>query len=284
MKTLTNAATSIPSHASALGRPIDPTFGSNRLALAGSIASGVVFGTLNLIAAEEVFASAFAAGMAVFLAWAIGRELDPDDNSAAAWAMLAAFGYLFLATPSLLFAAGTLLATRLIAGTVGIRLRTVDRIVLVGLGALLGSSLISVATIPALLAGIVINEQRSSRSIILATATGVAGALTYAIRVPEFDLINPSSIALASLGAVLLALLWTVPARRPLSPPDLGLGILDAWRISSARLGAALSLVLAYLLAGDVGIMQSIGITGAAIMGVATAKRRTGRKANDRKD
>ena len=226
-----------PAYASALGRPIDPRFPSNRLVMAGSVAAGIGIALFGLLVAEPLPSSAFAAGMAVFLAWAIGRELDPDYNASAAVAMVAAFGYSIFAAPSLLLAAGMLIATRLIVGTVGIRIKPIDRLVLLGLGGFLGSAVVSMAAIPALMAGIVINEQRSRVSLILALATGSAGALVFAIRQPEVAWAGPGALSLAAAAVVILSLLYISPATQLAASPDLGSGSLESWRISAARWG-----------------------------------------------
>lgn len=245
------------------------------------MSAGIAIAMYGLFAVEPLPSGAFATGIAVFLAWAIGRELDPDHNTAAAAGMVVAFGASFFAAPSLLLATGTLLATRLIAGTVGIQFRPIDKLALLGIGGCLGLTVVSVAAIPALMAGIVINEQWRRESFMLAFATGSAGALTLAFRQPEITWTNPGALALAATAVVLLSLSLILPATPPAASPDLGSGALSRWRISGARLGAAATVVVAFAAAGNAGIAQSIGIAGAAIIGTAIVKSQRGKRPHD---
>ena len=120
---------------SALGRPLDPSYRSNVVAIAVAALVGVVFAIYNLTASTPLESSWWTAAVAVFLSWAIAREIDPDRSAAATIAMpLAAIGAAF-AAPSLLFAFGVLIGTRLIVGTVGLDLRLVEVLALAAIAA-----------------------------------------------------------------------------------------------------------------------------------------------------
>ena len=90
---------------SAIARPVDPRFPTNRAIAALTLA--VIVGDLirRLVGGSEWLASTWAAGgigLSVFLAWALCREIDPDrDLSAFVAAGLALVGGLLWGTPGL---------------------------------------------------------------------------------------------------------------------------------------------------------------------------------------
>lgn len=75
------------------------------------------------------------AGLAVFLAWALARELDPDhDRSAFVGAGLVLVALPFLGLPQLLPLFWIIVAIRIVNRTVGLPARPLDSLALVGLG------------------------------------------------------------------------------------------------------------------------------------------------------
>ena len=110
-----------------LARPLDFSYPSNRLA-----AAGLVGGALLGWARRRGVRAALSAGADVFAAWAIARELDPDDAGSAALALA-------LAAPSALLPPGgaatggaLLQALRTLSGTTGLRPTDLDAFVLGG--------------------------------------------------------------------------------------------------------------------------------------------------------
>lgn len=71
---------------STLGRPVDPRFPTNKaiaiLALL-SFVGGAIWGWFEFGALGPAASRGAQAGLAVFLSWALGRELDPDHNISA---------------------------------------------------------------------------------------------------------------------------------------------------------------------------------------------------------
>jgi hypothetical protein len=273
MKMITTPTIATPFHVSAMGRPLDPHYPSNLLAIAGSVGTGIVFAIFNLFASEPLASSPFAAGMAVFLAWAIGREIDPDNNAAAALAMLVAAVYSVLAAPSVMLGAGMLITSRLASGTVGIYLKSIDRIVLIALGGLLGAGATTAAALPALIAAILIIQPRVIQTLFLAIGTATAGALVYSLRQPEVARTSLEPSSLVALAIIGLAVARILPAADPVSPTDIGGREIQGRRVTSARVAVAATIVLAFILAGNHGIEQSVGTGGAAILGVTLARR-----------
>jgi hypothetical protein len=121
---------------SSIGRPIDPRFPSNKAIMivcavalvGGAVWGGVQDGTLAGAAAQGLSAT-----LTVFLAWALGRELDPDVNrtafiavafAVAVWAMLGA--------SDLWITAATLGLTRIVNRTVGPPAKLTDSCIVAG--------------------------------------------------------------------------------------------------------------------------------------------------------
>lgn len=104
---------------SALPRPLDLSYASNRTALYGTLA----FGAVSLLLRRSGRQALGVSGVAM-LAWATGRELDPDDSwsAAAALGLAGAAGLLQTAgksAPALLPGMAALSATRMLSATVG---------------------------------------------------------------------------------------------------------------------------------------------------------------------
>ncbi|MEX2467210.1 MAG: hypothetical protein WD995_09880, partial [Gemmatimonadota bacterium] len=118
-----------------LGRPLDPSWPSNLavLLLMPLAALAVGFfgsGTPGLGGTPRAWAAALGAGV-VLGAWALGRELAPDDQRAAFVAMAFALAAL-LAVPgtSLLLLFTTLVMVRLVNRSVGLPARSLDGLAL----------------------------------------------------------------------------------------------------------------------------------------------------------
>jgi hypothetical protein len=127
------------SDVTALGRLPDPSYPTNRtisiLALVVAIAGMIV----RLLSGAVLFKSALwgiGAGFALFLTWALGREIDPDhDLSAFVGAGLVFIALLLFDSPSLLVVLWLLLLLRLVNRTVGLPAKPLDSLAVLGLGA-----------------------------------------------------------------------------------------------------------------------------------------------------
>jgi hypothetical protein len=120
-----------------IGRPLDFNYPTNR---AISILSAVVLVAttlLQLFAGKELFTAWFwgvGAGVTVFLAWALCRELDPDhDLSAFAAAGLAVVGLFVFGLANLGRLFWLLLAVRVVNRTTGLPATIVDSLAVIGL-------------------------------------------------------------------------------------------------------------------------------------------------------
>jgi hypothetical protein len=113
---------------------------SNRFVVAATVLAGA--GTLLwrwLTGADDIFAWSARMALAVFLAWAIGREIDPDDTGTAGIATFIVVPLTVLGTPSLASAAAVMLAFRIAVGTTGVSPHLTDGIVLTAGAAYLGA-------------------------------------------------------------------------------------------------------------------------------------------------
>ncbi len=120
-----------------IGRPLDPSYRTNLAvlvlmpvaALVAAVAAAIRGDGLGAIAAQ-----ALVGPTAAFGAWALARELAPDDNPAAFVSMALAFAAsLTVASPSLLLLFATLGMVRIVNRTVGPPARLTDSLVVLGL-------------------------------------------------------------------------------------------------------------------------------------------------------
>lgn len=124
----------------ALGRtPIDPSYRTNRaIAVLTTVVAiaGAILRLLKGTAPQESVLWGIGAGLAVFLTWALGRELDPDhDLSAFVGAGLVLIVLLLVGATSLLLILWLLLVLRLVNRTTGLPAKPLDSLGVLGLGA-----------------------------------------------------------------------------------------------------------------------------------------------------
>jgi hypothetical protein len=121
-----------------IGRPVDFNYPTNRAI--GILSAVVLIGTtlLQLFAGKDLFEAWFwgvGAGLTVFLAWALCRELDPDhDRSAFAAAGLAVIGLFVFGLANLGRLFWLLLAVRVVNRTTGLPATIADSLAVTGLG------------------------------------------------------------------------------------------------------------------------------------------------------
>ena len=120
-----------------IGRPLDRSFATNRAVSRLMPLAGIAAGAASALrggSGAQIAAAVLAGVIVVFGAWALARELAPDDNPAAFVSMALAFGTLLLVdSPSLLLLVATLLLVRIVNRSVGLAARTSDSILVVGL-------------------------------------------------------------------------------------------------------------------------------------------------------
>jgi hypothetical protein len=123
----------------ATGRPIDPTYPTNLAIVLLSVVVTVAGTIWQLVSGGALLESVLwgiGVSIALFLTWALGRELDPDhDLSAFVGVGLALISLLVLGTPSLLLFVWLLLALRIVNRSTGLPARPLDTLAVLGLGA-----------------------------------------------------------------------------------------------------------------------------------------------------
>ncbi|BAC89758.1 hypothetical protein [Gloeobacter violaceus] len=122
----------------AIGRPVDPSYPTNRtIALIAGI-TAVGGSVIQLFLGAPWLQSAlwgFTAGISVFLAWAIARELDPDrDLSAFVAAGLAIVGTGIWGLPNLGILLWLMLVVRVVNRTTGLSVKWSDSLAVLALG------------------------------------------------------------------------------------------------------------------------------------------------------
>jgi len=126
--------------ATGIGRKLDLDYPSNRYALVATLLAGL--GTLLWrwsTGADDIWAWSFRVAVGAFLAWAIGRELDPDDTGSAGLAAVVVVPLMVLGAPSLASSVAILLATRITVRTTGISPHLIDGMLLTVGAAYLGA-------------------------------------------------------------------------------------------------------------------------------------------------
>jgi hypothetical protein len=251
-----------------LGRSIDPRLQSHRVAIGGALTAGAAYAAIAA-ATDQALSDALIAAVVVFLAWANGRELDPDRPLVGVWAMPLVFAASIYDLPSALVSAVALIAIRVVAGTVGSAVTWVDIVALVLLGFLSGSE-------PVLwIVGLTL-------TIWVMTAPEVGplryvglGALAVGVGVGAW--LAESSIAEVTQDAYLLAAVGgavMMLAMRPstmISTTDAHTGPVDPTRVGLARKAAGTFIMWAAVMGGVAGFWMVSPIL-AALMSTAFAK------------
>lgn len=126
---------------SALGRPLDPGYTSNRgivLFSLVSLAGAVLVEALRGRPILSAIVFGFVAAVAVFFGWALARELDPDHDVSAFLAAVIAFAGVWVAyPPGLLVLLLILLLLRIVNRSTGMASRPIDSAVVALLAAFL---------------------------------------------------------------------------------------------------------------------------------------------------
>ena len=227
---------------SAMARGIDPRLASNRFALGGFAAALAVLGGVAFFT-DRTFLEAVFGAVAVFLGWAIGRELDPDTPRVAAFSLVLALAFAVFAAPSALVTGVALIGVRLVAGTVGAPVSVFDLIVLpvIGVLAALTPSLwiVGIAIAMWLLRAPEVGRLRTIATV--AFLAGAAGGLAFMYWEWSEGRLADVEIGFAAYGLAALAGLAMMLAARPVRvtvQTDCRSGPVDPVRIRFARMAA----------------------------------------------
>lgn len=241
----------------ALARTIDPRLRTHQFHMAVAVLGGLIVLAVEIErqgSAGEALRPAINAGVTVFLAWAIAREIDPDEARTANLAAVLAVGGRLVAGPGNLTALVVfLLAARIALRSTGLAPTMLDSFVFLPLVAFIAGQTVTGWIAALTLAYAIARDHRlpdpaGGRSLVAAfvvsaTASGgviATGAFGEGWAVPE-----AWSLALAAAG--LIAAL-ALPGYIPMSKADFTGEMLDFFRLRSSRwilMGGSLLAVLA---------------------------------------
>lgn len=258
-----------------IARPVETKYPTNMAILVLMMVAGLLAG-LVAFAHGVVFggsvARALSALMLVFASWALGRELAPDDNSAAFFGTaLAVIGWQWLPSPALLPLFTALALSRVVNRSTGLTARSSDSAIVTALviwtmvdlqNPLLGVSAAVAFVLDARLA----NPKPGQRlfAVLCLAAVGiqtwVIGTESLAVRFPLTPQYIAAAITLLSFLVVALRL------RTVTSLGDIGGEALDPARVRGGML-VVLLLVLASVLVGQGGLEKALPVL-AAMAGV----------------
>lgn len=136
-------------NSSGIGRPLDPNYPPNRAIIAVAILVGLVGGAVQLFIIGSGLLDSLVwsveAGGGVFLAWALSRELDPDNaKSAFVSAGLWILSLAVINAPGLLALLWFLWSLRILNRTSGLAAKPLDSILFLALGSWLAFQAIGV--------------------------------------------------------------------------------------------------------------------------------------------
>lgn len=251
-----------------LGRSLEPRLGQHRLAIAGAVAAGVVYAAIAAVSGRRL-SDALIAALAVFIAWAIGRELDPDRSRVGAWAMPIAFVAVIYDIPSALASAVVLIAVRVVAGTIGGRVTWIDVGALGLLGYVSGSHQILWIVGLTLAIWLLSAPEVGPLRYVALTAVVVGLGAGAWIAEPTSVEVTQDAYLLAALGGAVMMLAMKPSA--VISVTDARTGTVDADRIGLARKAAGAFLMWAAVMGGVAGFWM-ISPVLAALTATALAK------------
>lgn len=214
-------------------------------------------------------ADALIVGIAVFIAWAIGRELDPDRSEIAAWAMPLCFAAAVYDLPSAGASAVALIGIRLVSGTIGAAVTRLDVGVLALLGFAAGStSVLWIVGLTLAASLLIAPEVGSFKWVALAfLAAGFAGGM---VSSGALDVETSRDAYMLAAVAGVVALL----AMRPsvvTSRTDARTGSVDVGRVGLARKTAGVFVMWAAVMGGVAGFWMMSPVL-AALVATAVAR------------
>lgn len=234
-----------------IGRPVDPGHPWNRALLIALPLLALTSAVIALLKDGSPFAAAFAALLSGFAAWALTRELAPDDDAAAFVALALAFvGHVAFSADAVLLVFVALFLVRIVNRSTGLAARPFDTVTVLGLVLWVGLAgdaplILIIGACAFLLDASLVDPLRRH----YAAAAICIAAYVWQLIAGELRLSGPGDSGWWVLGTFLLATLaaaWFRPP--PASPCDVSAEPLDRLRVDAG-------LLLGYLLAAQ-GVLQ----------------------------
>ncbi len=258
-----------------LGRPLDPQYSTNRAIVILTVVIGLTGGTWQLFSGSGLVNSAVWAVQAaggVFLAWALSRELDPDNDLSAFVSSGLAIASLFvISAPSLLALFWCLWMLRILNRTTGLPATVLDGLILLGVGGWLGwqsnGVYLAMTGLVFILDGVLKPANRKLLALAGATAI-VGGVLALAFQVPLGE-IDPRGVSTIPWLAITIVFIPVIGSTRQLeSTCDFTNEPLNPTRLRVAQGMALLTAVLITLFTGSEGALSLLPLW-MAFLGVA---------------
>jgi hypothetical protein len=227
-----------------IARIIDPRLRTHQFHLAVATLGGLILLAVELEkngSIADALSPAVNAGVTVFLAWAIAREIDPDEaRTANLAAVLAVVGRLLTGPGHLAALFMLLLATRIVVRSTGLKPTLLDGLVFLPAAAFLAGRTVTGWLAALTLAYALAHDHRlpdptKGYSLIAAfvvSATASAGVVLSGAFGTGWQAPTPAALALVAAGAAAGVLL---PGYVPMSKADYTGEMLDFFRLRSAR-------------------------------------------------
>ena len=252
-----------------LGRELNPRLPSHRIVLVGGVAAFAGLSLAGWLRDDfSVFGAAFGA-VAVFLGWAVSRELEPDRPDASYVAMALTFGIALVDAPSALAAGVALIAIRLVAGTVGAALQPLDLLVFAGTVGLATATPIlwTAAAALGIWAWMAPEAEPNRRWVRIAFGLGAVGGLGFAAWQTWFgsgfetEITMEAYVAAAAAGGAMIFSVRHLPIT---SMTDEGGAVISPERIRLARIVTG-AVVMWAAVFGGIGGFWALGPVFAAL-------------------
>jgi hypothetical protein len=267
-----------------IGRSVDPAYPTNRAVIWATLL--VFLGSLgaSLLAGRPLLPSVGAGlvrALAVFLGWALGRELDPDhDRSAFVGAALSLLAAYAMGRPGILLLVLVLVLLRIVNRTVGPAARPADSILILGLAAAAlyrGAWVLGAVTALAFLLDGLLRPRHRAHQFLAAVAALVTG-----LYVGFSDVGAPgTSLSASETGAMTATALFLLAIHRSGrldSVSDVGGELLDPTRVRAAQGLGLLVLWTAVVVNGPPALTQ-LGPLWGALAGAGLYSLVVGRRA-----
>ena len=228
-----------------LGRPVEPKYPTNKAILVLMLLAALVAGLVALaqgVVFEGSVARALSALMLVFVCWALGRELSPDDNAAAfIGTALAVIGWWWWPLPSLLLLFSALALSRVVNRSTGLTARRSDSLIVTALVIWtmvdLQNPLLGLAAATAFVFDARLADPKRSQWLFAALCLAAVGIQMRVIAKANLAVTFPLTLQYVATAAILLAFLAMAFSLRTVSSVgDVGARALDPSRVRGGML------------------------------------------------
>ena len=261
-----------------LGRPLEPKYATNRailvLMLVAALVTGLVAFRQGMVLGGSV-ARALSAFMLVFACWALGRELAPDDNSAAfIGTALAVIGWQWWSSPSLLLLFNALAVSRVVNRSTGLAARRSDSVIVTALAIWtmidLRNPLLGLAAATAFVLDALLADPKPRQWLFAVSCLMTVGLQTWVMDKENLASTFSLSLQYVATTVTLVAFLARALSLRTVSSlGDIGGRALDPSRVRGGML-VVWMLALATILLGPSGLEMALPLL-AVMAGVVLA-------------